>query len=64
MGSMITRISDEIRKEWTPEKLAELAKKDLPSFSTGVTDEDYKTRRVRRIGCGFADIGGFTQKFP
>ena len=54
MAKMITKTSDEIRKEWTPEKIAELAKNDIPSFSTGITDEDMATGRVRRIGRGFA----------
>ena len=54
MGKMIRKNSEEIRKEWTPEKIASLAKKDIPSFSTGVSDEDISTGRVKRIGRGFA----------
>jgi len=54
MGKMITKDSDKIRKEWTPKKLAELEKKDIPSFPTGITDEDMATGRVKRIGRGFA----------
>ena len=53
MGRMITRTSDEIRKEWTPEKIRELAK-TVPSFPDETTDEDYETGRVKRIGRGFA----------
>jgi hypothetical protein len=32
MGKMINKNSEEIRKEWTPEKLAKLAKKKIPAF--------------------------------
>ena len=56
MAKMITRTSDEIRKEWTPEKLAELAKKDIPSFPDEITDEDIETGRVKYIGRGFAAV--------
>jgi uncharacterized protein (DUF4415 family) len=51
---MISKSSKEIREEWTPEKLAELTKKKIPSFSTGISDEDMATGRVKRIGRGFA----------
>ena len=51
---MITKTSDEIRKEWTPEKLAELEKKEIPSFPDDITDEDYATGRIKHIGRGFA----------
>ena len=51
---MIRKNSEEIRKEWTSEKLVELTKKDIPSFSTGISDEDIETDRVKRIGRGFA----------
>jgi hypothetical protein len=54
MGKMINKNSEEIRKEWTPEKLAKLAKKKIPSFSTGITDEDMATGKVKRVGRGFA----------
>jgi len=54
MGKIITKTSEDIKKEWTPEKLAELKKKDIPSFPTGITDEDITTGRVKRIGRGFA----------
>ena len=54
MGKMISKSSDEIRKEWSPEKLAKLEKEDIPSFSTGITDEDITTGRVKHIGRGFA----------
>ena len=50
---MINKNSKEIRKEWTPEKLAKLAKKKIPAFSTGITDEDIETKKVKRIGRGF-----------
>ena len=54
MAKMITKTLDEIRKEWVPEKLEELEKKEIPSFSTGITDEDIATGRVKNIGRGFA----------
>jgi len=54
MGKMISKNSEEIRKEWTPEKLADLSKKEIPSFSTGISDDDMATGRVKRIGRGFA----------
>jgi len=54
MGKMISKNSDEIRKDWTPEKIADLAKKKIPSFSTGITDSDIATGRVKYIGRGFA----------
>jgi uncharacterized protein (DUF4415 family) len=54
MGKMIKKNSEEIRKEWTPEKLAKLAKKRIPAFSTGITDEDIVAENVKRIGRGFA----------
>ena len=54
MGKMIRKTSEEIKKEWTQEKLTELAKKEIPSFSTGISDEDLTTGRVKRIGRGFA----------
>ena len=54
MAKVITKTSDEIKKEWTPEKLAELGKRDIPAFSTGITDEDMATGRVKRVGRGFA----------
>ena len=54
MEKMIRKNSEEIKKEWTPEKIAELVKKDIPSFPTGISDEDIATGRVKRIGRGFA----------
>jgi uncharacterized protein (DUF4415 family) len=54
MGKMIKKNSEEIRKEWTPEKLAKLAKKKIPSFSTGISDEEIAAGNVKRIGRGFA----------
>ena len=54
MRKMIIRNSDEIKKEWTTEKLKELAKKDIPSFSTGITDEDMASGRVKHMGRGFS----------
>jgi len=54
MAKMITKNSKEIRKEWTPEKLAELEKKDIPSFSTGITENDIAIGRVKHLGRGFA----------
>jgi len=53
---MISKSSEEIRKEWPPEKFAELAKQEIPSFSTGISDEDIAAGRVKRIGRGFAAI--------
>ena len=54
MAKMITRNSDEIKKEWTTEKLAELEKKDIPSFSTDISEEDISSGRIKHIGRGFA----------
>jgi uncharacterized protein (DUF4415 family) len=54
MGKMIRKNSEKIRKEWTPEKIDDLTKKDIPSFSTGISDEDMEAGRVKRIGRGFA----------
>jgi uncharacterized protein (DUF4415 family) len=54
MAKMITKKSDEIRKEWTPEKLAELVKEDIPSYSTGITDDHIATGKIKHIGRGFA----------
>ena len=51
---MIRRNSEEIRKEWAPAKIDALAKDDIPSFSTGIADEDIATGRVKRMGRGFA----------
>jgi len=53
MATMIKKKSDEIRNEWTPEKLRALAE-TAPSFPDETTDEDMATGRVRRIGRGFA----------
>jgi uncharacterized protein (DUF4415 family) len=54
MEKIISKSSIEVREEWTPKKLAELAKKEIPSFSTGISDEDMATGSVKRIGRGFA----------
>jgi len=51
---MVIKNSDEIRKEWTPEKLGELVKEDIPSYLTGITDNDIETGKVEHIGRGFA----------
>jgi len=55
MGKTIVKTFEEIDKEWTPEKLRELAKK-LESFPDDdpdpITDEDLATGRVRPIGPG------------
>jgi len=53
---MINKNSVEIRKEWTPEKLAKLAKKKISAFSTGITDEDTANGTVKNIGRGFATL--------
>jgi len=54
MAKLIRKSSEEIRKEWNPEKIADLAKEEIPSFSTGITDDDMATGRVKHIGRGFA----------
>jgi len=54
MGKMIRKNSDEIRKEWTPEKIADLTKKEIPSFSTGISDDDIAAGCIKRLGRGFA----------
>jgi len=54
MGKTIVVTSEEIRKEWTPEKLRALAA-TTPSFPDETTDEDRATGRVRPTGGrGFA----------
>jgi len=47
---MIKKNSVEIRKKWTPEKLAKLTKKKTPAFSTGITDEDMANGTVESKG--------------
>ncbi|MDR0321849.1 MAG: BrnA antitoxin family protein [Treponema sp.] len=54
MEKIIRKNSKKIRKEWTPEKLVDLAKKEIPSFPTGILDEDMATGRVKHLGRGFA----------
>jgi hypothetical protein len=54
MGKMIRKTSEEIRKEWTPDKIASLKSDDFPSFSSDVTDEDMTAGRVKKIGTGLA----------
>jgi hypothetical protein len=61
MAKMIRKTSDEIRKEWTPEKLRSLAKK-IPSFPDETTDEDMVTGRVRRMGRGFASYSEYINR--
>jgi len=55
MGKTVVITSEEIRKEWTPEKLREWAKR-LDSFPVDnpdpFTDEDLETGRIRRIPPG------------
>jgi len=54
MGKTVVVTSEEIRKEWTPEKLRALAA-TVPSFPDETTDEDRATGRVRPTGGrGFA----------
>ena len=62
MAKMITRTLDEIKNEWTPEKLAELTEKDIPSFSTDITNEDMSTGQVKHIGRGFAACKEFINR--
>jgi uncharacterized protein (DUF4415 family) len=54
MGKMIINNAEEVRRESTTEKLARLARKKIPVFSTGITDEDMAAGKVKRIGRGFA----------
>jgi uncharacterized protein (DUF4415 family) len=54
MGKIIKKNSKEIREEWTPEKIADLKKTEIPSFSTGISDDDIVTGRIKRLGRGFA----------
>jgi len=61
MATMIKRKSDEIRKEWTPEKLRALAE-TTPSFPDETTDDDIATGRVRRIGRGFAAFNEYINR--
>jgi hypothetical protein len=54
MGRIITKTFEEIRKEWTPEKLRAVLD-NAPSFPDETTDEDIATGRVRPTGGrGFA----------
>jgi len=57
MGKIVTVTSEEIRREWTPEKLREWSKSisSLPEDCPDpITDEDVATGRVKFIGRGFA----------
>ena len=56
MGKIIRKTSGEIRREWTSEKIKDLAKKEIPSLSTGISDEDIAAGRVKRLGRGFASF--------
>jgi hypothetical protein len=53
MAKTVTKTSDEIRKEWTPEKIRALDA-DAPSFPDETDDEDIGSGRVRHMGRGFA----------
>jgi uncharacterized protein (DUF4415 family) len=53
MAKMITKTSEEIRKEWTPEKIRELAK-TVPSYPDDITDKDIEAGYVKEVGRGFA----------
>jgi hypothetical protein len=61
MAKTIKKTSGEIRKEWTPEKLLNLAAK-IPSFPDETTDEDMDTGRVRRMGRGFASYNEYINR--
>jgi uncharacterized protein (DUF4415 family) len=50
----ILMTSEEIRAKWTPEKLAALAKQDIPEFDDGIDDADIAAGRVKPVGRGFA----------
>lgn len=54
MAKIITKNSVEILKEWTPEKLFELGKKDIPVFSTGISEHDIASGNIKNIGRGFS----------
>jgi uncharacterized protein (DUF4415 family) len=54
MAKTISKTSDEIRAKWTPDELDKLARKNIRSFSAGITKEDERTGRVKNIGRGFA----------
>jgi len=53
MGKMIVKTSEELRKEWPPEKVR-AALENAPVFPDDITDEDIATGRVKYIGRGFA----------
>jgi len=55
MGKIVVKTSEEIRREWPPERVRAVLDK-ARSFPDDITDEDYATGRVRRIGRGFAVI--------
>jgi len=59
MGKTVIKSFEEIRKEWTPEKLRALSAKvsALPDDDPDpITDEDVATGRVKFIGRGFAVV--------
>ena len=54
MSKMIKKTSSEIRREWTPEKIAALKGSDFSIVDSGVTDDDLAKGGVARAGRGFA----------
>ena len=62
MKKITNMTSQEIRKKWTPEKLAAIETKNIPSFDTGITDDDYSSGRVKRIGRGLSTFKEYIDK--
>ena len=62
MGKIITMTSEEIRKEWTPQKWAEFRKKKIPSFDIGITDDDYSSGRVKTIARNLDELKEYLKK--
>ena len=56
MGKIVSVTSQEIRKEWTPQKLALLESETIPSFDTDITDTDYSSGRVKPIARGLDEF--------
>ena len=63
MGKIVRKTSEEIRKEWSPERVsAYVNRKGIPSFDPGFTDEDYATGRVVHICRGLDKFQEYLKK--
>jgi hypothetical protein len=54
MEKMIKKTSSEIRREWTPAKIAELKSSDFAFDKSDIADADMTVGKVKRVGRGFA----------